>query len=1019
MLLAALSLCGLSSCLGKKNTAARRQYTAFITRYNIYYNGDVHYKETLDEMERAYEDDYSRLVFMHPVEAKSDPLAPQPTGSFNRSIEKAQKAIQLRSIKQRPQRKGGKNSPEYKAWLKRDEYNPFLHNAWMMMGRSQYYNGDFLGAASTFIYISRHFSWLPKTVTEAKLWQAQSYVSLGWLFEAEMIITRIKEAELTDKTLRGLYNYVYADYQIKSGDYEKAVPYLREAIKTSSGSQKTRLNFLLGQVYTRLGQKKAAYEAFKKAGGSSSAPYRTKFNARIKQSEVFDGNDITSEVKALKRMTRYDRNKDYLDQIYYAIGNLYLSRRDTNKAIENYVLAAEKSTRNGIDKAVSQITLGGLYFERRQYEKAQPCYAEAIPQLPETFPDYKLLKRRSDVLDELALYSQNVTLQDSLLRLSRMTPEQQLEVVNKIIEELVKKEKEEAENARREEYLANQAAQGNQFNNGNAAQAPNSFNINSDNSWYFYNTATRNAGRTEFQKRWGARKLENDWRRRNKASFNFDDLAAADADGDSESTDGTTTDDGETQSSDNPTSADSNERDEAKANDPHFPEYYLKQIPMTDVEKTTAEDVIREGLYNSGLILKDKLEDFDAAEGEWQRLMTRYPENVYRLDIFYNEYLMNVRRDRPDEAEHYRQMILAEFPESDYGKALADPAHIDNLRSMYARQESLYEQTYADYLADNNEAVHKAYEQMSADYPMSPLMPKFMFLHALAFVTDNKSEEFGATLKEMLERYPETDMTPMASAYLRGLAQGRKLRSGGSNMRSMLWDIRLTNDSTAGGDAAEIDFVVAPDEPHYLVLLFSTENISPNQLLFDVARHNFTTYQVRDFDLEVMNFGRLGLLLVKGFRNEGELNHYRSLLAQDNGVLIPSGVRPVQISKSNFEKLLNGGGSFDDYFRFIGEETVKETHEAVLPSDEYPSAEEMYDIEPNRDADGLNEEPAQKSQPSAVKPNAKPTNSSPAKPTRPATAKPKSQKKKPQPVAKPKTPKLPDYPIGSEGDEDE
>ncbi len=279
MLLAALSLCGLSSCLGKKNTAARRQYTAFITRYNIYYNGDLHYKETLDEMERNYEDDYSRLVFMHPVEAKSDPPAPQPSGSFNRSIEKAQKAIQLRSIKQRPQRKPGRNTPEYKAWLKRDEYNPFLHNAWMMMGRSQYYNGDFLGAASTFFYVSRHFTWLPSTVTEAKLWQAQSYVSLGWLFEAEMIITRIKEAELTDRTLRGLYNHVYADYEIKAGDYDKAVPYLREAVKTASGPQKTRLNFLLGQVYTRLGRKKEAYEAFKKAGGSSSAPYRTKFNA--------------------------------------------------------------------------------------------------------------------------------------------------------------------------------------------------------------------------------------------------------------------------------------------------------------------------------------------------------------------------------------------------------------------------------------------------------------------------------------------------------------------------------------------------------------------------------------------------------------------------------------------------------------------------------------------------------------------------------------------------------------------
>ena len=369
------------ACSPKKNTAASRNYQAFITRYNIYYNGDTHFRETLADMESKYEDDYSRQVFMHPVEAKSDPLLPQPSGNFDRSIEKAQKAIQLRSIKKRPKKKAGKSSdPKYKEWMKREEYNPFLHNAWMMMGRSQYYNGDFLGAASTFFYISRHFKWLPETVVESKLMQALSYVSLDWLFEAENIITRIKPEELTTKRLRELYNFVYADFHLRSQDYEAALPYLSAAAKEASGAQKTRLNFLLGQVYSRLGQKEQAYKAFKDAGSASSAPYRTKFNARIKQSEVFTGADISSEVKALRRMTRYDRNKDYLDQIYYAIGNLYLSRGDTVKAIENYVLANEKSTRNGIDKAMNQLTLGNLYFIRHNYELAQPCYSEAVPQ---------------------------------------------------------------------------------------------------------------------------------------------------------------------------------------------------------------------------------------------------------------------------------------------------------------------------------------------------------------------------------------------------------------------------------------------------------------------------------------------------------------------------------------------------------------------------------------------------------------------------------------------------------------
>ena len=87
-----------ASCSTRKNNAATRRYQAFITKYNIYYNGDRHYVETLEEMEDKYEDDYTSLVLMHPVEAKNDPSAPQPTGNFDRSIEKGQKAVQLRPI---------------------------------------------------------------------------------------------------------------------------------------------------------------------------------------------------------------------------------------------------------------------------------------------------------------------------------------------------------------------------------------------------------------------------------------------------------------------------------------------------------------------------------------------------------------------------------------------------------------------------------------------------------------------------------------------------------------------------------------------------------------------------------------------------------------------------------------------------------------------------------------------------------------------------------------------------------
>ena len=939
------SIAALPSCSPKKNTAASRKYQAFITRYNIYYNGDTHFKETLKEMEGKYEDDYSQLLYMHPTEARINTKAPQPNGNFDRSIEKAQKAIQLRSITKRPKKKSGKQDAKYKEWLKREEYNPFLHNAWMMMGRSQFYNGDFLGAASTFFYTSKHFWWLPETVLEAKLWRARSYCALEWLFETENIIIKIKEDELTNNTLKELYNNVYAGYYIKLNEYEKAIPYLQKAIDYADGSQTIRLRFLLGQLYSRIGKKQEAYEAFKKAGGASNAPYRTQFNARIKQSEVYSGANIEPEVKALKRMTRYDRNKEYLDQIYYAIGNLYLSRQDTLNAIENYEMANEKSTRNGIDKAINQVTLGDLYYIRHNYDKAQPCYSEAVPQLPETYPNYAQIKRRSDVLDELAVYSQNVTLQDSLLRLSKLSPKELDKVIEKIIEDLKKKEKEEAENAQREEYLAQQKAQGSNLQN-TGTSAPKTFTLNTDDSWYFYNTATKNAGKTEFQKTWGSRKLEDDWRRRNKASFNASDFESGDGNTDGEGVDSTDIDEGGEKE------LSKEEQEKLKrAEDPHYPEYYLKQIPKTDEERNTAHEIIQEGLYNMGIILKDKMEDFNASRSEFNRLLSQYPDNIYRLDVYYNMYIMAVRENSIAESNKYRDLILEHFPESGYGIAMRDPNYFDNLKMMNVQQETLYESTYEAYLNNRNAEVHDAYKYMTEKFPLSRIMPKFMFLHALSFITEKDSEQFNATLKELLEKYPDTDITPLASSYLKQMAQGRKLESSSSNLRGMFWETKLGNDSVANANASKAaEFTINEQEPHYLVLLFPTDVISANQLLFEVARHNFTAFTIKSFDLELMNFDKLGLVIIKGCRNLEELKQYRKIMDESADFKLPPQVRPVEISESNFKILINEGRSFEEYFIFSGEEDYKATEESVLPPEEFGESEGIPTPQPSTDS---------------------------------------------------------------------
>ncbi len=909
----------LTACSTKKNTSLSRFWQAFNTRYNVYYNGETNYIEQLHDMETNYEDDYSQRVLIHPAEAHANPKATKPAGSFDRTIEKMQKAIQLHSIKKRPKKKSGKaNDPKYKEWLKRDEYNPFLHNAWLMMGKAQYMKGDFLSSAATFHYVSRHFKWLSDVVAEAQLWEVRSYCALGWLNEADNIFTHIHREKISSGKVQAQYDLTAANFYIKNRKDSLAIPYLAKAIKKTGGAQKVRLNFLLGQLYAEAGDNARAYKAFGAVSGANGATYRTRFNARIKQSAVFSGKNINSEVKSLKRMTSLDRNKDYLDQIYYAIGNLYISRKDTANAVSNYILAAQKSTRNGIDKAISQLTLGEIYFAQHNYADAQPCYAEAVPIINEDYPNYKMLKRRSDVLDELAVYAQNVKLQDSLLILSKLSPEEQKAVAQKLVDALVKKEKEEAENAKREEYLAEQAAQGNQ--NGNNSNAPSSFQINTDKSWYFYNTATKNAGKTAFQKAWGSRRLEDDWRRRNKATFSLDDFETGNNDNrDAES--------GTELAENDSTKVDQEQK--KKEDDPHFVEYYLKQIPQTDDERSNCNDIIQEGLYNMGVILKDKLEDFPSSINEFNTLLTRFPDNVYRLDTYYNLYLMYMRMDNGAMAEHFRTLITTEFAESSYGMAMKDKNYFNNLRNMERDQEAMYAKAYDAYLNNRNDEVHAAYAEMNSRYPLSKIMPKFMFIDALSYVTEKDYDKFKSTLKEMLERYPETDMTPMASSMLKQMAQGRKLNGGGSNVRGMVWSTRLTNDTTA----ADIERKLTPfseerNKPHYYVMAYPTDSVSANELLFNVARHNFNSFVVKDFDLEQMTFGRMGLLLVKGFANFNEVSHYKSVLEADKGLVIPPMVRHVLISVDNFNILLNEGRSLEEYFDYLENKSVpKESSE--------------------------------------------------------------------------------------------
>ena len=906
ILSALLTVVLLSACSTTKNTGWTRFFQSMSTRYNVYFNAEQNYIEQLKQQQEEYQDNYTDLLYMMPAQAYSNPKDPQPQGSFDRTIEKCETAIQKHSIKSKPKRtQGRRNDPKYKEFMQREEYNPFMHNVWMLMGKAQFNKGDFMGAASTFMYIAQHFAWLPETVAEARLWQARSYLALDWIYEAEDVLYKVNNDSLP-RALGGEFAAVNANYFINTGNYNRAIPLLETAIKNEPNkAQRARLTFLLGQLYTIDGKPQQAYDAYHRVINMNPT-YRTQFNARIKMSEVYAGSDISKEIKSLERMSRKEVNKEYQDQIFYAIGNMYMAHNDTTKAMDNYKKAIELSTRNGIEKAVCQITLGGLHYGRREYVDAQPCYSEALPLIKESYPDYKLLTRRSAVLDKLVVYAQNVELQDSLQTLAAMNEEERNAVIQKIIDDLIKQEKEEAENQAREKYLAeNEGLAANLMQGG--ANAPTAGMMSGDGSWYFYNATLINAGKSEFQKKWGSRKLEDDWRRRNKSGFSSGDLGMMD------NTPLTMDGDSETPAEDEAALTPQDSTALANAEDPHKIEYYLKQIPLTPEEIAVSNEIIAEGLYNMGLILKNDLEDYEAASATFDDLEKRFPDNEYRLDTYYNRYLMHMRNEEPASAEVYREKILTHFAESDYAAALSDPDYLLKRRTEGAKQDSIYQATYAAYLNNYNDSVHSNVAMVKQEYPLSEIMHKFMFLDAMAYIGDKEYDKFKEIVQKLVSDYPQSDVSDFAGNILKGISQGRSVAGG--NVKGLVWDTRLGGDSLAVADST-MQFTYKPESEHYFLFAFNNRAVPANLLLYEVARMNFSHFLVKDFDLEIVTFNELSLLIVKGFNNFEEIIHYRSVITHESDFVIPEGVRPVMISTANYDLLLKGH-TLEEYFEFF------------------------------------------------------------------------------------------------------
>lgn len=847
-----------TGCSTQKNTWATRSFHQTKVKYNILYNGNTAYEEGLKQIRDAHEDDYSRILYLYPV--SNHTAAEAAASQMDKTIEKCRKCIKLHSIKSKPKRDSKRaNDPQYKLWLQSKEFNANMSMAWMRLAEAEFHKGDFLGAISTLNYVIRLYENDADMIARCRLWIARAYAELGWQYEAEDMLNRVQIDALSKKHAR-LYAAVKADVLLHGEQYTAAIPFIKIAIPYEKRKiYRPRFAYVLGQLYERNGQRNEAIEAYHDVI-RMTPPYEMDFNARIRIAEL----QGEKSLRQLQTMVKQSKYKDKLDHIYGTMGNIYLQLRDTTTALEMYEKAIAESTQSSYAKADILVRAGDIYYINKDYIHAQPCYRDALTILTPENEQYTTIQQRSDVLDELSAAYTQACLQDSLQHLSTLPEEQQRAIVEKIIADLIEQERQDSIlQAQQERELAQE----------NGIRSVNTANMlggggAQKGEWYFYNPQLIKQGQQEWRRRWGTRTLEDNWRRQNKqvvASFSDYDTDEDDADG-----------------LDSIPTTDSTTITPTYETDTHKPEYYLQQIPRTPEALAMSDSLWRQAMIALVYIYRDKVQDEALAMVTMHQLEQRNASHPDLLDTYYGYYLYALRYNQQDQAAQWRQKITTYYPTSTQAQIVAQPDYFDKLKRMAQEQDSLYALTYTAYARAQYDIVKTNTQYAEREYPLSPLMPRFLFLNAISVARTEGQEAFIASLQHIVANHGSSEMGAMAKDMLAMMGQGMESQQGTST--SSLADKRgQVTEQIPDTTDNTLQWSEERDQPSIVLLrLPNTDEQALNDLLYEVALFNFSQFLIRDFDMQAMPIvGEGSALRVSGFQNMDEAEWWIGLIKKN------------------------------------------------------------------------------------------------------------------------------------------
>ncbi|MCH7413990.1 gliding motility protein [Belliella sp. R4-6] len=852
-----------SACSSERNTFTNRVYHNTTSRYNAYYLSNEKIIELENIIQKTHKEDFSQILpVFYPIDSAT---IDQNKELLKEARELSSKAIDWHRI------------------------SKWVDDNYFLIGMIDYYQADTDDAINTFKYINvnskdkdlRHRSLiqLMRIFIDQKSYDDVIFV-IDYLSK-ESKINKENRYQLF-KTL-AYYYHTKDDVEGKIGALDKALGYSKDK------KDKSRINFILAQLYQREGLDALAYSYYQEAL-KGNPPYERSFFAQLYAQKVAEL-DKTKDIKKVRNY--YDdlysdsKNKDLRDVVLYEKALFELKQEEREDAVKLLIRAAKEEGSNPIQKGYIYQKLAELSIEpNKDYRAAKYYYDSALIHFRPIDPSFAEIESKKGILDDYVMHYETITKSDSLIKLSKLSIEEQELIADNFIkseEERLLKEAAAKEKPKNSGIFDNLLAFGGR---------------SSGENFYFDNTVAMQQGSIDFFRNWGNRPLQDNWRR---STQGFSSSASNVIE----------------ESNVNP------EIDESKENlFEQIPsrESLISKIPKSEEDVSKLNAALEISYFELGKLLFFDFKEPEFSIENLENLITSYPNTVKKPEAYYILYL--AQKERDGNFQLYSQRLNREFPDSPYTFSVNNPGGASG-NLAYMQSSNGYKKAYELYNARDYSQARKILRSTLEEYPLTRNTDKLLLLDVMISGKLDDRERYKARLESYIQSTENLELSNLARNMLVALT-GEKPEQDKIEEAKKEEEVASTEDKVEEEKIEEESpYKENPNQTHIFVIVLEPEKSKDAKNLLGELEGfhsaNFSSLRLRTGNMTLNKEN--AIYIVSPFNNAEKAMEYRSKFLNDfqsTSLSDTDKSKSLLISIENFQEL-NKRKNLEEYRIFYKE----------------------------------------------------------------------------------------------------